>query len=400
VQRSPPALRPAQGALLELRIDSLAAGGDGVARAPDGRVVFVPMSAPGDRLRARVVEERARYLRGEILELLEPGPGRVRPACPAFGACGGCAWQHLSYPVQLAAKEEILREALARIGGQALPERIEIEPSPSPYGYRGRARLLVRQGRVGFRGRRSHRPVATESCPILLPELEERRRELAARPPVDGEWELAAGVAGVRAVRLPARGGERVLLRVGADRLLVSAGVFAQANVLLLEGLSRAVAEAAGSGRLALEAHCGAGLLTLGLARRFERVIAIDSSRAALADLAENLLAAGLRNAELRQGTLEAELARGALGALRPDVAVLDPPRSGLGPGAAAALSDLGAPRIAYLSCDPATLARDLALLAARGYALRSLRGFDLFPQTPHLEALAVLERAQASIRP
>jgi 23S rRNA (uracil1939-C5)-methyltransferase len=160
------------------------------------------------------------------------------------------------------------------------------------------------------------------------------------------------------------------------------------------------VAEAAGSGRLALEAHCGAGLLTLGLARRFERVIAIDSSRAALADLAENLLAAGLRNAELRQGTLEAELARGALGALRPDVAVLDPPRSGLGPGAAAALSDLGAPRIAYLSCDPATLARDLALLAARGYALRSLRGFDLFPQTPHLEALAVLERAQASIRP
>ncbi len=393
MQASPPAVRPDPGEALVLRIEALAAGGDGVAHAPDGRVVFVPLAAPGDRLRVRVVEARARYLRGEILELLEPGPGRVAPACPVFGTCGGCAWQHLPYPVQLAAKARILGDALARIGGLPLPAAgIELEPSPAPFGYRGRARLLVRGGRVGFRGRRSHRPVATERCPILLPELEERRRELAARPPEDGEWELAAGAGGVRALPLPARGGEPVWLRVGPDLLRVSPGVFAQSNALLLESLAVAVAAAAGHGELALEAFCGAGLFTLGLARRFERVIAIESSRAARADLAENLRAAGLGNAEIRPGTLEAALARGGLAAPRPDVIVLDPPRAGLGPGAAAALAELRAPRLAYLSCDPATLARDLAALGARGYALRAVRGFDLFPQTPHVEALALLE--------
>jgi 23S rRNA (uracil1939-C5)-methyltransferase len=385
------AARP--GDSLVLRIESLAAGGDGVAHAPDGRAVFVPLAAPGDRVRARVVAERRRFLRAEIQELLEPGPGRVAPACAVFGACGGCAWQHLAYAAQLAAKARILRDALARLGGLAPAGEIAVEPSPAPYGYRSRARLLVRGGRVGFRGRRSHEPVATARCPVLVPELEALLAELAARPPDDGEWELAAGGAGARALPLPARGGERIELRVGPDRLRVSPGVFAQANAGLVGELAAAVAGAAGTGRLALEAFCGGGLLTLGLARRFERVIAIEASRAALRDLAENLRAAGLASVDARCETLESALAGGALAAERPDAIVLDPPRRGLAPGCAAGLAELGAPRIAYLSCDPATLARDLAELAARGYALRAVRGFDLFPQTPHLEALAVLER-------
>jgi 23S rRNA (uracil1939-C5)-methyltransferase len=397
---SPAAHRCAPGDAIELQIESLAAGGDGVARAPDGRVVFVPFAAPGDRLRVRVVAERARFLRGKIQELLEPGPGRVAPPCAVFGTCGGCAWQHLDYPVQLAAKARILRDALTRLGGLAAPAEIELEPSPAPYGYRSRARLLVRAGRTGFRGRRSHAPVATSRCPVLVPQLEALLAELAARPPADGEWELVAGADGVRAVPLPVqggeRGGERVELRVGTDRLLVSPGVFAQANAPLLERLAEAVTGAAGAGGLALEAFCGAGLFTLGLARRFERVIAIESSRAAQGDLEQNLSAAGLQNVELRRETLEAALARAELRGLRPDAIVLDPPRAGLAGGSAAALAELGAPRIAYLSCDPATLARDLAAFAGRGYALRAVRGFDLFPQTPHLEALAVLERAGA----
>ncbi len=393
------------GATVELRIDGLAAGGDGVGRAPDGRAVFVPGTAPGDRVRVRFVEVRARHARGRAVELLEAGPARTDPVCAVFGACGGCTWQHVAYPAQLEAKAAILRDALERIGRLAVPGGLRVEPSPSPYAYRGRARVLVEGGRVGFRRLRSHALCATTRCPVLVPELEARLRELAERPPARaGEWELTAGEAGAtRAVPLEERGkpgepegrgkpGEPILVAVGADRLRVSPGVFVQSNALLLETLAGAVAEAAGRGTLALELFAGAGFLTLGLARRFNRVVAVEASRAAAADLAESCRAAGLANVEVVAEPVEAVLAMRRLppGA---DAAVLDPPRRGLPPGSAAALARRAPRRIAMLSGDPATLARDAALLGAEGFTLCGVRGFDLFPQTAHVEALAVLER-------
>jgi 23S rRNA (uracil1939-C5)-methyltransferase len=367
-----------------------------VGRAADGRAVFVPATAPGDRVRVRLVEEHARHARGRVVDLLEAGPARTEPACAVFGTCGGCTWQHVAYGAQLEAKAAILRDALERIGKLEAPAGLRVEPSPSAYAYRARARVLVEGGRVGFRRRRSHALCATARCPVLVPELEARLREVAERPPApEGEWELVAGAGGE--TRATALGGDPsreapLFVALGTERLRVSPGVFVQSNALLLERLASAVAEAAGAGALALELFAGAGFLTLGLARRFARVVAVEANRAAAGDLVANARAAGLANVEVLAEAVEAVLARRAL-PNAPDAAVLDPPRRGLAPRSAGALAELAPRRIVILSCDPATLARDLARLRELGFALRGVRGFDLFPQTPHVEALAVLER-------
>lgn len=389
----------------EVRIESLAAGGEGVARLADGRVCFVAATAPGDRVRIELIEERPRFTRGRVIELLAPGASRTDPVCAVFGSCGGCAWQHVEYAAQLEAKRAILRDALVRLGGLTLPDEITLVPSPSPYGYRGRTRVLVQGGRVGYRRARSHVLCATERCPVLLAPVERALGELAAHPPAtDGEWELVADATGrVRSTLLAdgapagrrrgARGADatRVTLRAGDHALELSPQVFAQSNALLLPALVEAVLAAAGSGRLALELYAGAGCFSLGLAARFARLVAVESDPAAARDLARNLAAAPAPGATALRERAEDVLARWR--EERPDVVVLDPPRSGMARGGAEALAALGARRIVHLACDPATLARDLATLVARGYVLRSLAGFDLFPQTPHVEALAVLER-------
>jgi 23S rRNA (uracil1939-C5)-methyltransferase len=379
---------------VELRIDDLAAGGDGVGRGPDGRVYFVPFTAPGDRVRVRVTERRARFARGSVETLLEPGPERADPVCPVFGSCGGCAWQHVSYSAQLSAKARILEDALRRLGGLEPPGKIEITPSPSPYGYRSRARLIVQAGRVGYRRRRSHAVCATSRCPVLLPALDQKLHELALRPPPrDAEWELAWGDGQARAAALGSRGRERVFLELAGERIGISPGVFAQANALLLPAMAARLLALTGAGGCALELYAGAGCFTLPLARRFQRVVALEASPEAVRDLRANLKGAGIENALVLAETLERALERGSLSGLAPEALILDPPRAGLPEGAVEQLSGLDPARVVYLSCDPATLARDLALWAARGWALRSLEGFDLFPQTPHVEALALLER-------
>jgi tRNA/tmRNA/rRNA uracil-C5-methylase (TrmA/RlmC/RlmD family) len=267
--------------------------------------------------------------------------------------------------------------------------------SPAAYEYRSRARVAVEKSGVGFRRRRSHALCATAHCPILVPALDGALSELARNPRLPrGEWELAAGESGEVSLLAPdgvTHGAKRTRIRVSGDLLGISAGVFSQANVALRADLAEAVHAAAGEGELALELFAGAGFLTLGLARRFRRVIAIESDLRAVRDLRDNLRAARIDSVEVRGLPVEEALGDAALRNLRPDVVVLDPPRSGLPRGAA---SQLAADRVVYLSCDPATLARDLASLEKRGFALVRITGFDLFPQTPHVEALAVAERS------
>lgn len=396
--------------VVDLVIDSLAAGGDGVGRAPDGRVVFVPLSAPGDRVRVRLVEERARFARGEIETLLAPGPARVAPRCPVFGTCGGCAWQHLDDRAQAVAKQAIVRDALARIAGLAEAPALAYTPSPSPYGYRGRARVRVERGGVGFRRRGSHELCAVADCPLLAPPLAAALAALAAAPPrARGEWELALGEGGaVRVAPLAgpgAQAGARLPLRAAGERLAVSAGVFVQANALLLDELAEAVLGAAGRGATALELFAGAGFFTLGLARRFAQVVAVESDPAASRDLAHNVRDAGLAGGppgrvRVVEARVEAWLAAGEAERLAPEVVVLDPPRGGVGAQAAAILARLPARRVVHLSCDPATLARDLAVFVAHGWRVTALHAFDLFPQTPHVEVLALLEAPGATLPP
>jgi len=388
--------------VFELRIDSLAAGGDGVGRDDDGRVVFVPFTAPGDRARVRVVGSHARFVNAQVEELLEPSPSRVDPACAVFGSCGGCAWQHIEYGAQLEAKAAIVREAFVRIGGFSLPPTLEVTASPSAYGYRSRARVLVEEGRVGFRRRRSHAVCSTDRCPVLVPELQSAFADLARTPPEeDGEWELSRGDDRARACPLPDGDDRPITLNVEGAAVAVSAGVFTQSNSALLEVLVSAVRSAAGEGALAFDLYAGAGFFTLALAHTFERVIAVESNGRAAEDLAFNLRANGCSGVTVIDERMEDVLDRRRFEGLRPDAVVLDPPRTGLPPGAADALAELEPRRIVYLGCDPATQARDARNIAGNGFHLARVEAFDLFPQTPHIETLAVFEaEGQGSTSP
>ena len=357
---------------MEVTIESLAAGGDGVARAPDGRVVFVPFTAPGDRVRLRVTDAKDRFLRARVETLLVPGAARRDPVCPVFGSCGGCSWQHVTPEAQLEAKRRIVEDALRRIGGLRFAGEVRVTPSPAEYGYRARTRVYRSGGRTGYRRRRSHAIVPVTRCPVLTPELDASLHELAAAADArDGEHELGQGE-----------------LQLAGDRLRISPGVFFQSNVALHEGLAGSVLAAAGQGESALELFAGAGFFTLSLSRRFAAVTALESQPAAIADLEHNLARAGRRNVRVLGERLERAWQR-----LEPaELVLLDPPRTGLPPEGPERLAELAPARIVYLSCDPATLARDLGRLAPAGYALRAVEAFDLFPQTPHVEVLAVLE--------
>ena len=384
---------------LELEITSLSSEGDGIARDASGRVVFVPFTAPGDRVLARVVTRKRRFLRAEVVRVCTPGADRVEAPCSVYGECGGCSWQHVAYPAQLEQKRLQLRAAFERIARVAPPE-IEITPSSHPYGYRTRARVLREPEGAGYRQRRSRALCAVERCPVLDPALEPALAQLAAdQEAVEGEWELAVGCDAARSWPLGARDAgadERITLELLGDRLEISPGVFFQANTGLHEPIAQAVLSAAGEGALALDLYAGAGFFTLGLAQRFERVVAVESHAPAARDCRRNLERAGRENALVLHGTLEKRHGENPLASLRPETVVLDPPRAGVDTQVLAWLGGLGAERIVYLSCDPATLARDTARLCERGYSLTALRAFDLFPQTPHVEALAVLRLAAA----
>jgi len=392
---------------MEVRIESLASGGDGVGRLPDGRAVFVRMAAPGDRVLIELTQEKARFARGRIHSILEPGAGRIEPRCRVFGECWGCSWQHVDDANQLIAKKAILFDALTRIGKfEDLPP-IAMIPSPAPYGYRSRSRLQVRGDRVGFLRWKSHALCDVEECPVLMPALQPgldslreraRRSKETGSPGLDGEWELAVGNEGsaqsIRLARDTDYGAlEKLCLRVGGERLRVTPGGFMQSNGLMFEILHREVAKSVADKNpgLLLELFSGAGFFTLGLARHFDVVVAVESAPRAVMDLRANLDAAGISNTTVIGAEVEDALV--ALEGRCPSAILLDPPRVGVGVRAATQIAALGARRIAYLSCDPATLARDLVAMMGERYAISEVKAFDLFPQTPHVEALVVLDR-------
>lgn len=367
--------------------------------------MFVPFTAPGDRIRVQIVDRQARFSRGRVETLLRAGPARIDPVCPVYGSCGGCAWQHVSYPAQLEAKVAIVTAALHRIGG-LVPPTPTITPSPKPFGYRSRSRALASRGRVGYRRRRSHTLCATSHCPLLVDKLDQSLAELANESPPDGEWELSLGytqegVRTSRVSRLPGRKGkhapqkdsQRLSLRVGGNQISFSEGVFVQSNAALLDPLIKAVNLAAGRGQLAFDLFAGAGFLTLGLAAQFETVLAVEANPVAARDLEWNITNAEIEGVSVIAESVEVAIANRRFEGFDPEVIVIDPPRSGLPTGVAESLASIGPRRFVYLSCDSATLARDLSVLALWDYQLTSVQAFDLFPQTPHVEVLAVAQR-------
>lgn len=407
---------------IEVTIEKLVAGGDGLARI-EGIPIFVPRSAPGDRLRVRLTERRPDYGRAEIVEVLDPGPGRREPPCPFFADCGGCDLQHLDDRLQSRLKAEAVLETLVRLGRLETPQDLRVIHG-EPWGYRLRAQLQVgRQALdgpdasgpkyglgVGYHRRCSHDLVAVDRCPILVPELEALLPELpevlgavAGRTP--RRLDLAAGEEGSKQVTAaPVIEGlphGEVTLQAGGLTYAYDARAFFQAHRGLVGKLIEAVMgepaeEQAGDleeDGIAYDLYAGVGLFALPLARRYARVVAVEGDRVAARFCRNNARTNRLSNVEVVTQALETWIPRLPENAAR---AVVDPPRGGLHRKVRQTLFRQGPRWLTYVSCHPATLARDLRQLANR-YELKSLTLLDLFPQTGHMEAVAQLARVECA---
>ncbi|HYR97327.1 MAG TPA: RsmD family RNA methyltransferase [Candidatus Binatus sp.] len=413
---------------LLLEIERLTFGFDALAH--DGRqVVFVPYAAPGDRISAGVTERRGGYLRARIESVLAPGPDRVLPGCRYFPTCGGCQWQHVAPAAQRAAKTAIVAEQLARIAGIRDADVRPALPSPADWGYRARITLAVEGRRAGYRRARSHDLVEIGDCPIAEPALSAhvdaardwvrtlrvplRRITISAAPggvalaasatarpgPADhaASEALLARIATVRGVVVSGGGARlvagdptvRVPLEPGLD-LEVPADVFTQVNPGANRTLIETVLSLGGfaAGERVLDLYCGAGNLGLPIARRGAIVLGIERNEVAVAAACANATRLDLAGATFHGAAVAAALRDVPAGTV--DAVVLDPPRAGAA-DALPALAALRAPRIIYVSCDPATLARDVHRLVGQGYRLGRVQPIDLFTQTYHVESAAEL---------
>lgn len=417
----------AVGDRVRVRVRGVAAGGAGVVDLPDGRVGFVHRTAPGDLVEARVARLRPRWGEAELLEVVEAGPGRVAPPCPHYGTCGGCTLQHLSYDEQLAWKRRIVADALARIGGVDAPLP-EVVASPERTRYRNRVTFTVLHlggGRMvaGFHALRNPARVVDVGSDCLLPEPAVTTAWEALRIACDGSHvlpegrelrvtlrALEAGVAilvkggadgwdpdlllsrvpGLVSVwHQPAGGhaprrvaGEAVREVWGEESVPMSGHAFLQVNRGAAEALAAHVLARAGDPARAVDAYCGIGVYGRALARRGWRVVGIEADP----DACEGARHEAPSGFEVREGRVEEALPD----ALPADLVILNPPRAGLDERVPTALARQRPARLVYVSCDPATLARDVARLRG-AFTLAELRSFDLFPQTSHVETVAVL---------
>jgi 23S rRNA (uracil1939-C5)-methyltransferase len=422
-----------------LRIDALAYGGNGVGRL-DGKAVFVPLTAPGDQIRCRIVHDRKRYAEAEMVELLVAAPQRRVPPCPVFGDCGGCQWQHLPYDEQCRWKERIFAETLQRQAKIEASGILPLVPSPDEWGYRSRVQFKCRQTEagfiMGFYRRGTHYVIDVASCPITAPRLNGLlalfRQWLPESscphlvPQVDmevddeGRVRVTVHALGTAAATLAdflrplaekagislfmQCGRKETLLQVcgeealhilplgaGSLRLAYGAGGFAQINLEQNRQLVRDVCLAAAltGGERVLDLFCGMGNFSLPLAMQAGEVVGVENYSPAIRQAECNARSNGLIHARFQARPAEAGI-REVTAAKGFDLVVLDPPRTGAFE-VVRELARLRPPRIIYVSCDPPTLARDLVPLLHGGYEVVSTRPFDLFPQTCHTESVTVL---------
>jgi 23S rRNA (uracil1939-C5)-methyltransferase len=388
-------------------IEKLVYGGDGLARI-GSHAVFVPFAAAGDRLRVKIVECERNYARGVIEEIIEPSTDRRKPPCSYFGPCGGCQLQHLDYQAQLESKVSFVRESLQRIGNIDWDGRIAMRASEE-FGYRSRAEIKVArdengQTRIGYFRAGTQDVCEIEDCLILLPaanrELQRLHGERSLIPNDATRVYLTAGDNEV--IVTPANGengraAEFDSLGVATQRIAginYSFGVrsFFQGNRLLVEEL---IEEAVGTatGKFAVDLYAGVGLFSLQLAKGFEQVCAVEGNKTAANHGAENARANGLNNVRYEPISVEAWMKYKSAEVPRPDFVLLDPPRAGAGIQVIERLAAMSPPALTYVSCDPATLARDLRLLLDYGYGIDSITALDMFPQTFHVETVVRLSR-------
>lgn len=381
----------------EVEIERILPGGMGLAHA-QGKTVFVSLAAPGDRVRVRVEREQGNVWFASIEEIIAPSPLRVEPPCPYFGRCGGCDFQQLTYEAQLAAKAEIIRDCLHRIARlENIPE-IVVTPSPNHWRYRMRAMWQIdeEQQTIGYYERGSRVVCDVADCGVLQPELQAKLEAVRATewyqfPPGMKHLDVVAGENGVSFAPEFAEFDTRELsLTVRGEVYRYNAEAFFQINPSLLGPLID-FALAGAAGKSALDLYSGVGLFTLPLSRQFKNVLAVEANPMATRFARRNLQDAGLSNARVITATVTDWFRSGP--ASSADFVLLDPPRAGAESAVIKGILDLHPAQISYVSCDPATLARDLKKLIAGGYTLESLAAFDLFPQTHHVETVIRLRR-------
>ena len=428
---------------MEVRIEKLVYGGDGLAHH-EGQTVFVPLVLPGELVRIESVARKKKFARGRLERVVEPSQERIAAPCPHFGRCGGCQYQHMPYEAQIRYKTEILRETLGRTGRIQWTGPIETHSSP-PFGYRNRAQWKVRGKQdaaaaapgIGYFEAGSTRPCAVNECSILSPRLAEAFERLqtivatskilssideieafgdstndkillnlSAEKLTDSAESIASAlrqaipfaesilVQDRRADTFELSGPGYLTYAAGGAQFRVGHLSFFQVNRFLVDALIEGVLGDS-RGRLALDLFAGVGLFTVPLTARFDRVIGVEANLAASKDLEINLQSSGGKSPSHRNATAEAFLSHWHE---TPDLVILDPPRAGVEPELLLRLKKLSPWRINYLSCDPATLARDLAGLVGTNeapgpYEIRDINLFDIFPQTYHMEVLVRLKR-------
>jgi len=430
--------------MIELTITALSHAGEGIGRHA-GQAIFVPFALPGETVRVEIVEEKKNFARARLLQVLVPAPERIIPRCPHHfslerdlplpqeieatsshasritpHACGGCQLQHLDYPAQLKFKQQTVVEQLTRVGGIAAPPVRPTLPAPTPFNYRNHVQFsLTPEGQLGFRAAGSHHILPIHECHLLQPPLVELfpRLHFESRPDLERvtlrsgaedealvifetdegapemELDLPVSVALLESdgTTLTLAGSDYILEIVRGRPFKVSAGSFFQVNTSMAEQLVELVLNglALEGGETVLDLYCGVGLFSAFIAPAAGRVIGIESFPPAVNDAAVNL--DEFENIEIYQAPAET-----ALPALQTqfDAVVLDPPRSGCAPEIVDALMASSATRLVYVSCDPATLARDAKRLVAGGYNLDWAQPLDMFPQTYHVECVAKFVRS------
>lgn len=348
---------------MELQIEDVAFGGKGVGRF-NGKAVFVPFTIEGERVSARIVREKKQFAEAELEEVLDASAHRVEPPCPYYGRCGGCSYQHISYEHQLEVKAKQVQQALRRIAHLENPPMQAMIPSPKPYEYRNRITVHADAGVIGYFRRDAHRLINVEQCPIAAPAVNQALAELRRRRPRDGHYSLRAH-AGPR--------------------------VFAQTNDEVAEALAQLVADLLPHGcEFLIDAYCGAGFFTKRLLERFHHLIGIEWDRFAIAAAEESATPKETYLAGDVDVELERVLARGAPAST---AIIVDPPAVGLSANVRTALLGHPVDTLIYVSCNPATLARDLSALQQQ-FKIESVTPLDMFPQTAEIECVAQLRNA------
>jgi len=351
---------------VDLKIEDVAFGGKGVARE-NGKAVFIPFTIDGESVSAKITREKKQFAEAELVDLRETSSHRVEPPCPYFGQCGGCAYQHIDYAHQLAIKSRQVHDVLQRIGKlKDVPMR-SIIPSPLQYAYRNRITVHAENGVIGYFRRDSHRLIDVERCPIAMDEVNRELTDLRARDLGDGHYTLRA------------RSGPRV---------------FSQTNNGVANALRDLIVELMPPNQdLLIDAFCGAGSFTKALVDKFNRVVGIDWDRFAIAAALET---AGAKETYIA-GDVDANL-NSILGQSDADqtAVIVDPPAVGLSAHARKTIVDLAPATLIYVSCNPATLARDLAELQQQ-FKIESVTPLDMFPQTAEIEVVVQLQRSDAS---